>query len=401
MRYVISLSRSIGVFFVVVSMLAAIYDIPIDLGVIVLPNVFAFALLLFFIRTGKQMLEFVGLASIWFLATIFLSVTSAAVFTNEVLLRFMFQLLFSIFIFTRIRSEIGSISKDVVYKTATFLLGILILVGLLEMTTFFSSWVVEVSRALYSKESGYRFSTDITSLERDISLSGRRRVTGLTAESSLYAVAVSFLCIIRFMTDKSKRLLQNIIIISVSYYLARSPFSIVGILVLVAHANVSLRSMRTIAVAVIGLTVVALNMDYLLFRLSYLSLDFSYLTSEALRFLLPFQIFKLVFWESFFTGLSPMGLYDPNLILELTKGYSSRVGDNAFFLIFISYGFILAPLLIYFTFLKSVLLTNDFKTKLNALLFMFFVLMSVGTFVGPKIWVMIGLYLGCLPTVKR
>jgi hypothetical protein len=105
--------------------------------------------------------------------------------------------------------------------------------------------------------------------------------------------------------------------------LARSPFSIIGILVLVAHANVSFKSMRTFAVALVGIMVVVLNIDYLMLRLSYLSLDYTYLTSEALRFLLPFQIFKSVFFESFLTGLSPMGLYDANLILELTKGYSS------------------------------------------------------------------------------
>lgn len=387
-----SSSNRISALPLVLCLMGAMYDIPLTLPGLAIPSLIPVIVLLFIPRVRPFIATCTPYVLAWFLMVGISEFFSPSNITGNVG-KFAIQSTFSIFCSVAAYFIVRGYDGARLYRAATLLLLTLIALGVLERFTPAGDLFQEAGKSIYSASSGFRFASAEQSLERDLALAGYQRATLLMAEPSLAAVAIVFLIALRCMVSARKSAIGNLCLLAAAYFLIRSPFLVLGLAFQVLFSGDphkgSFKRWAWALIASAALPFVA----YPLFqaRLQNFDLSYSYLTSEVLRFILPWNIFSQVMAEGFWLGIGPSGIYDPDLIAILSGGYTDNIGTNALLAFFICFGPFLPAFFFFMLIASHQRFLRDVQRSIPFIIFAIFISITVGAFMAPKIWLIFGI----------
>lgn len=373
---------------------SAVFDIPVTVSGIAIPTILPALIFLFAFKYGAIAFRAVPYVFGW-LVLVTVSEFFSPAATTPNLWKFVAQSIFSIYCCVAAHAIVRKHSAVEVFKWATRLIWLLLLIGVLERFTPIGSSMRDFSSLLYSSESGYKFYASEGNLERDLALAGAQRVTMFMAEPSLAAIAVVTLLVLRMITSARRTLVVHGLILALAYFLIRSPILVLGLVSQFLFSATKSGLGRSEIVRLILAGAFSAGIVFLLFgnRLQYFDLNASYVTSEALRLLLPALLLFNTIDRGLFFGIGPSGLYDQDLIWALSGGYIDNIGTNALIGLFICFGVILP--LIFFGILVA-RGSRSHRQFVPCLAFVALISMTLGAFMAPKLWLIAGVVLGAL-----
>lgn len=383
----------------VLVILSGIYDLPATIIGIPAPNLFALLLTAWAITRLNFPIHTFLISLIWIACAGLSDWFSPAHINTTALTKNIAQCLWSIYLYGISQKYIENTDAAKIYKISGAILIVLLVIGSLETLQPVSDAVVQLSTEIYKGDSGFVFQYDDAAQERDAALAGARRSTMFMAEPSLAGIAIAILTTLRALTGTRVSYLQTFAITGLGFFLTRSPFCLLTLIfapLIKRHKDPNL-STRGLFISAIATLLVAIPL--LAARFAFFSLKEDYLTSEALRFMIPVIVFFGTILNGYIFGLGPSGFADDDTILSITGGLIDTPGTNALFAFFTTIG---PPIGMAFI-LLALRLNPRFPqlgrfAKLMQLFFLAAISITVGSFVAPKIWILFGTFTGCLVT---